>query len=212
MQYAAWEKATGTGRMVDLLNPTPETIDLEDIITSLEAIPRWNGTTGHHFSVASHSLLVGREYVARYPDAKGWELAGALLHDAHEAYTGDISTPMKNSLRTLGGETIHVIEQRLDAAICTRLGLWGYESRYENIKEADRAACIKEAWALFDVDFDPEWRGTPPNPIPREEDIRVVPEAQAGTVLHGAILWFTQTDYRDKPVGDWFDRMLRGNA
>lgn len=152
-----FKKATGTGRMVDLLNPKPEQIDLEDIVVALAGINRWAGTTGHFFSVASHSLLVGREFLKIRPEATGRELAAALLHDAHEAYTGDITTPLKRVLRLYTG-ALDDLQKRFDAVIFEKFDCYPDDDVYDAIKVADQISWGLESWALFDCDFDPEWR------------------------------------------------------
>jgi len=83
---------TTGGRTVDLLNITPEDIDLADISWALAHICRFSGHVRRHYSVAEHSINVARllpEPIKIY----------GLLHDAHEAYIGDISTPMKLALK-----------------------------------------------------------------------------------------------------------------
>lgn len=81
-----------SGTAVDLIQPDPETIRLDDIAHHLARIYRYTG--GTEWSVAAHSLcvamLVPREFRLE-----------ALLHDAHEAYVGDVSSPMKSAMRML---------------------------------------------------------------------------------------------------------------
>lgn len=83
---------THSGQVVDLHSGAPT---LEDIAISLSRIPRFAGHTILPWSVAQHSLLVGR-IVRR----QGWSVmaeAYALLHDAHESLTNDIPSPFKSS-------------------------------------------------------------------------------------------------------------------
>jgi len=79
---------TISGIKFDLLNPTPEQIKLIDIAHSLSMTNRFNGHTQFPYSVAQHSLAVAEMVDAPYK-------LGALLHDAGEAYIGDIITPVK---------------------------------------------------------------------------------------------------------------------
>jgi hypothetical protein len=113
---------TFTARKVDLLTPQPEQIALLDISTSLSRLPRFNGHTNLRWSVADHSLLV--EALVRRADHDDGASLAALLHDAHEAYSGDIASPMKVALRMLGAhDALQLIEQRLQSAIHARFGL-----------------------------------------------------------------------------------------
>lgn len=78
-----------SGKIIDLNNPRPEDIDIEDIAHSLAHMLRFNGHLKHQISVARHSCLVS--------DLVPEHLAlPALLHDAHEAYLGDIVRPVKS--------------------------------------------------------------------------------------------------------------------
>ena len=98
---------TRGGRMVDLLSVKPEDIDLADIAWALAHTCRFMGHPRRHYSVAEHSINVARllpEPIKIY----------GLLHDAHEAYIGDISTPMKRALAALSGADHFGFEHWLD--------------------------------------------------------------------------------------------------
>jgi len=98
----------------DIAHPDPDVVRLSDIATSLAQTPRWNGQTSYPLSVAQHSVNVSRmvpERLARH----------ALLHDAHEAYTGDITRPIK-SLPEIGMPLIN-IETGVQMAILARFGM-----------------------------------------------------------------------------------------
>lgn len=88
---------TISGRAVDLFLPKRETIVIEDIAASLSRIPRFNGHTREFYSVAQHCYLVSRylehQSLASEPEFTTLLLAG-MLHDAHEAYLGDITSPV----------------------------------------------------------------------------------------------------------------------
>ena len=95
----AWQRML-SGRRLDLLDPSPMDIEIEDIAHGLARVARWNGqTTGEHpMSVAQHSVVV-EEIVAHLEpsiDAR-WRLA-ALLHDAAEYVIGDMISPFKAAL------------------------------------------------------------------------------------------------------------------
>ena len=137
-----------SGRRLDLLDPSPLDIEIEDIAHGLARVARWNGQTvgANIFSVAQHTLLV--EEVARRrvgePDRR---LALALLlHDAPEYVIGDMISPFK---AVLGGD-YKVVEKRLLAAIHIRFGLPAVlsDSITRQIKNADRGAAYLEATML----------------------------------------------------------------
>jgi hypothetical protein len=110
-----------SGRRLDLLDPSPMDIEIEDIAHGLARVARWNGqTVGEHaFSVAQHSLVVEDACAHLQPglDAR-WRLV-ALLHDAPEYVIGDMISPFKAAL----GLDYKVFERRLETAIHLRFGL-----------------------------------------------------------------------------------------
>src|SRR5215218_4680686 len=89
-----------SGRRLDLLDPSPMDIEIEDIAHGLARVGRWKGQTdgGHAFSGAQQSGVV-EEIVAHIrPDIEPrWRLA-ALLHDASEYVIGDMISPFKTAL------------------------------------------------------------------------------------------------------------------
>ncbi len=119
-QARAWQRML-SGRRLDLLDPTPMDIELEDIAHGLAFVARWNGqTTGDWpYSVAEHSLLV-ETLVGRLDPgfAPRWRLA-ALLHDAPEYVIGDMISPVKAAV----GPGYGALDARLTAAIHLRFGL-----------------------------------------------------------------------------------------
>jgi hypothetical protein len=95
-QPRAWQRML-SGRRLDLLDPTPVDIEIEDIAHGLAFVARWNGQTlgDWPYSVAEHSLLVEEIFARLEPDApRRWRLA-ALLHDAPEYVIGDMISPVK---------------------------------------------------------------------------------------------------------------------
>lgn len=116
----AWQRML-SGRRLDLLDPTPMDIEIEDIAHGLAFVARWNGQTFGDFpySVAEHSLLV-EELFARMNPGIGtrWRLA-ALLHDAPEYVLGDMISPVKAAIGAGYGE----LDARLSAAVHLRFGL-----------------------------------------------------------------------------------------
>ena len=119
-QPRAWQRML-SGRRLDLLDPTPVDIEIQDIAHGLAFVARWNGQTlgDWPYSVAEHSLLVemlvGRIEPALSPR---WRLA-ALLHDAPEYVIGDMISPVKAAV----GPGYGALDQRLTAAVHLRFGL-----------------------------------------------------------------------------------------
>ena len=141
-----------SGRRLDLLDPSPMDIEIEDIAHGLARVARWNGqTTGRHaFSVAQHSVVVEEIVAHIQPDlAPRWRLA-ALLHDASEYVIGDMISPFKSAL----GYDYKLFEERLENAIHTRFGLpAGTPPAVKTlIKRADRACAFFEAIQLAGFD------------------------------------------------------------
>ena len=116
----AWQRML-SGRRLDLLNPSPLDIEIEDIAHGLARVARWNGQTNgdHAFSVAQHCVLV--EQIATHVNPRLDRAArlAALLHDAPEYVIGDMISPFKAAL----GVDYKAFELRLLAAIHIRFGL-----------------------------------------------------------------------------------------
>lgn len=153
-----------SGRRLDLLDPSPMDIEIEDIAHGLARVARWNGQTigEHGFSVAQHSLVV--EEIAAHIDPglePRWRLA-ALLHDAAEYVIGDMISPFKAAL----GFNYRAFEDRLEAAIHIRFGLppKAPAAIKTLIKQADRACAYFEATQLagFSADEALNFFGKPP--------------------------------------------------
>src|SRR5579872_5293852 len=116
----AWQRML-SGRRLDLLDPSPLDIEIEDIAHGLARVARWNGQTrgDHIFSVAQHTLLV-EEIARRRTGGLDRRLALAvLLHDAPEYVIGDMISPFKAII----GGSYRAVEQRLLTAIHLRFGL-----------------------------------------------------------------------------------------
>ncbi len=110
-----------SGRRLDLLDPSPLDVEIDDIAHGLARVARWNGQTvgPHAFSVAQHSLVV-EDIVRRMKPGLDprWRLA-ALLHDAPEYVIGDMISPFKAAL----GLDYRTFEDRLERAVHIRFGL-----------------------------------------------------------------------------------------
>lgn len=143
-----------SGRRLDLLDPQPDDVAIEDIAHGLARVARWNGQTHgpHAFSVAQHAVLVDDIAGALEPGLeRAWRLA-ALLHDAPEYVIGDLISPFKAAI----GLDYKAFEERLLAAIHRRFAL-PYplpESVRQSVKRADRIAAYYEATCL--AGFAPE--------------------------------------------------------
>ena len=136
------EIETYTGRFVDLLNPQPEQICLEDIAVGLSNTCRFAGQVTRFYSVAEHSVRCCNEFA--WPAHR----RAALFHDAHEAYTGDITAPMKKVLEDTAPGVLAEMQQRLDIAIAQRFGVVLEAFKEPKIKEADDYMMYREAAGL----------------------------------------------------------------
>lgn len=143
-QPRAWQRML-SGRILDLLDPTPMDIEIEDIAHGLAFVARWNGQTrgDYAYSVAEHSLLVEEIFTRLNPDAPvKWRLA-ALLHDAPEYVIGDMISPVKSAV----GPGYGVLDERLTAAVHLRFGLPSIIPIpvKKQIKQADKISAWLEA-------------------------------------------------------------------
>lgn len=143
----AWQRML-SGRRLDLLDPSPFDIEVEDIAHGLARVARWNGQTigEHAFSVAQHSLIVEELCRVIRPGLEPkWQMA-ALLHDASEYVIGDMISPFKSAL----GSSYKDFEARLEAAIHVRFQLPPKTPQTIKtlIKKADRACAFFEATQL----------------------------------------------------------------
>ncbi|MBR9864680.1 MAG: HD family hydrolase [Rhodobacteraceae bacterium] len=140
----AWQRML-SGRRLDLLDPSPLDIEIEDIAHGLAFVARWNGQTygDYPYSVAEHSVFVLELYRRLYPRAdRNWQLA-ALLHDAPEYVIGDMISPVKDAV----GPEYAALDKRLMAAIHIRFGLPAElpPAIKKQIKRADRISAWLEA-------------------------------------------------------------------
>jgi 5'-deoxynucleotidase YfbR-like HD superfamily hydrolase len=143
-QPRAWQRML-SGRRLDLLDPTPMDVEIEDIAHGLAFVARWNGQTMGDFaySVAEHSLLVEQIFTVMNPKAPvKWQLT-ALLHDAPEYVIGDMISPVKAAV----GPGYETLDDRLMAAIHMRFGLPAQvpPAIKKQIKKADKISAWLEA-------------------------------------------------------------------
>ncbi|MGB5085284.1 MAG: HD family hydrolase [Methylocystis silviterrae] len=143
----AWQRML-SGRRLDLLDPSPLDVEIEDIAHGLARVARWNGQTigAHIFSVAQHSMLVEKVASALDPAIGRTERLYMLLHDAPEYVIGDMISPFKAVI----GDAYKSVEDRILGAILLRFSLPPAPSPALRrlCKEADRAAAFFEAVQL----------------------------------------------------------------
>lgn len=143
----AWQRML-SGRRLDLLDPSPLDIEIEDIAHGLARVARWNGQTDgeYAFSVAQHSLLVEIIVSELEPKLDRRFRLAALIHDAPEYVIGDLISPFKAALSL----DYRAFEAKLLAAIHLRFGLPAElpDEVTKLIKRADRIAAYYEATCL----------------------------------------------------------------
>ncbi|HUJ47757.1 MAG TPA: HD family hydrolase [Rhizomicrobium sp.] len=176
----AWQRML-SGRRLDLLDPSPLDIEIEDIAHGLARVARWNGQTigDHAFSVAQHCLLV-ESITADLASITRDARLMALLHDAPEYVIGDLISPFKAAV----GIDYKDLELRLLGAIHLRFGLPARPPKdlVALLKKADRISAYWEATQLagFDPDEARRFFGTPPAGLKRPKLIPLpTDEAQA---------------------------------
>lgn len=172
----AWQRML-SGRRLDLLDPTPMDIEIEDIAHGLAFVARWNGQTkgDYAYSVAEHSLLVEDIYTRMNPKSPAkWRLA-ALLHDAPEYVIGDMISPVKSSV----GPGYAALDDRLTAAVHLRFGLPATTPALikKEIKKADKLSAWMEAVEIagFSEAEANRFFGKPDKSVIRDLHIRLRP-------------------------------------
>jgi 5'-deoxynucleotidase YfbR-like HD superfamily hydrolase len=176
----AWQRML-SGRRLDLLDPSPLDIEIEDIAHGLARVARWNGQTKGDcaFSVAQHCVLVERFVHELKPRAARTLRLAALLHDAAEYVIGDLISPFKAAV----GLDYKAFENRLARAIHIRFGLPAECTPEEAalIKRADRISAFFEATQLagFKVEEARRFFGAPTGVAPPRLAPLVATGAQA---------------------------------
>lgn len=133
---------TFSGKKFNILNPTTDMITPEDIARGLAHKPHYSGFSPMYFSIAEHSLLVCELYDMCNPGDRKGQLQ-ALLHDASEAYTGDMIKPIKNML-----PNFVLIENKIQSTIYSKYDIDPAE-RKAKIKEIDNRIQDIEADAFY---------------------------------------------------------------
>jgi len=143
----AWQRML-SGRRLDILNPSPIDIEINDVALSLARIARWNGQTigDHGYSVAQHSILVAELLAVEDTAASSKCLLAALLHDGPEYVCSDLVTPFKRAV----GDSYRALEARMAEAIHLAFGLPAVlpAKWVEVIDRADKLAAFIEAIKL----------------------------------------------------------------
>ena len=143
----AWQRML-SGRRLDLLEPSPLDIEIEDIAHGLARVARWNGQTkgAHAFSVAQHCVLVERLVAELSPRLSREARLMALLHDAPEYVVGDLISPFKTAI----GVNYKDLELKLQAAIHLRFALPALVPKplITLFKKADHLSAFYEATQL----------------------------------------------------------------
>ena len=149
---------THSGNVIDfdaVMSGAPLPIDIHDIAVSLSHLCRFNGHTRRFYSVAEHSVYVAWDFCRISNRTLPHEILAALLHDAHEAYTGDIITPLKSIPEIRAA--IDPLERKLDAAIFAALGVQLPDDELKAlITRADRRVLMAEKRDLL-VPCDRPW-------------------------------------------------------
>lgn len=139
---------TRTGRRFDFDNLTPGSVAIEDIAHALAHLNRFTGHAEFGYSVGQHSLAVAK-YLRRSKEPAEIVLAG-LMHDCHEAYFGDVATPLKKFLDISGPE------KRIQAFVASELGLDEEALASRAVKLADITSLVMERNVLLPLDGDDE--------------------------------------------------------
>lgn len=170
----AWQRML-SGRRLDLLDPSPMDVEIEDIAHGLAFVARWNGQTlgDWAFSVAEHSLLVEEIFSTLSAAPKPRDRLLALLHDAPEYVIGDMISPFKAAL----GIDYKAFEARLERAVHVRFGLPSETPKgvKAQIKRADRACAWFEATQLAGFSAQEADRFFTRPKFPGAEDFRLAP-------------------------------------
>ena len=141
---------TFSGKKFDLINPSIDSVCLIDIAHALSRICRFNGHVKNFYSVAEHSVYVSNCVPEKYAKE-------ALLHDAHEAYVGDVTSPMKRAMarnavkRGSPVSDFATTEAGVYNAVVRRFGLYSNTDEHceDRIKHADLALLATEQERFF---------------------------------------------------------------
>lgn len=174
-----WCQSYG-GYAVSFLTPDPRSISPRDIAVQLARQVRWNAATRVSYSIAQHSVHVTQIIRSISPSDYGAQL-WAILHDAHEAYTGDMVSPFQEAVAYLMPKDwrnpITEIQDRLDRAIAERFGLpWNVVQEVKPlVRRADIIAGNTEAIQLLNTPPVGQWN----KHLPPPDDVELLPVGAA---------------------------------
>jgi hypothetical protein len=162
---------TFSGKRFFVFDPRPEEINIDDIAHALSNICRYGGHCSYFYSVAQHSVHVSEVLEGIGADGIDRNLLTAvgLIHDAAEAYTGDIIRPVKVKLREApGGSVFDEIESKVMDAILEAHAISEFCTKdvWEAVKVADNMMLATELRDLH-PNVEDEWTNMPP-PAPWE--------------------------------------------
>ena len=147
---------TVSGRFVNPFDPDPEQLDIADITRALANTCRFGGHCRSFYSVAQHSVIVSELVERRGGDVE--DVFAALMHDAAEAYLGDMPHPIKH--RSALGEAFKAAEDHLEQAIRKHFNI---KPDVPEVKRADRALLATERRAFSGENWHwPELEGVEP--------------------------------------------------
>lgn len=155
---------TASGERFFVFDPQPDDIDMEVVAHALGLLCRYNGHCDRFYSVAEHSVMVSRILYQYYGDAR-LALIG-LLHDAAEAYTGDLVRPIKIAMADAGVDILARADEAITECVFGAHGLLPLRSTdLERVKWADNVALATEKRDLHPNVTD-VWEGLPePSPL-----------------------------------------------
>lgn len=157
---------TYTGKAFDLDVPKVEQVHFEDIARALARTQRWTGHAKRRFSVAEHSVAVAALAWQMAPDQKdpGIYVRAALMHDAHEAYLGDVASPIKELLRRRARGVWDSIVDPIQKVIDERFQIQTNADVELVVKTADSMSLSLERDQIMETS-EREWEWDPPKPI-----------------------------------------------
>lgn len=165
---------TFSGRRVDLPQPQPGQIHIDDVAVHLARLMRYCGATTHPRSVAAHSMHVAS--LALQAGAPAEVQLAALLHDAHEAFSGDQTSPWKRAVGKIAADMgmpcpMRLAELTLQREVLTQLGVWhAFDTARASIHHWDMVSLVTERRDLAPAESqDQVWASTAhiaPDPAP----------------------------------------------
>lgn len=192
---------TASGKKIDLIEPDPKQITLHDIAVQLARTARYSGATLRFYSVAEHSVLVSEHLEAEGHDLET-QMHG-LLHDAHEAFIGDMTTPVQLALGADFKLKLAKLKIRLDGAIATALAPHLLPPDVAAIHAADMAVLMAERRDLLaepPASWGPRLESVSPS-------VHVRPQGVAPLIASKVFM------HRFRDLHDWLDaRAGRGAA